>query len=130
DEPTTALDVALRGQILDLLDSLQQKHGMAVLMITHDLNLVRRFASRVIVMEQGRIVEQGQVAEVFARPQHPYTQSLVASKPVRDVDESPASDATLMEAKGLQVNYAVPLPGIKGWFRRGRFTAVRGANFR
>jgi len=59
DEPTTALDVTVRGQILDLLDRLQREHGMAVLMITHDLNLVRRFADRVAVMEQGRIVEQG-----------------------------------------------------------------------
>jgi len=62
DEPTTALDVTLRGQILDLLTGLQQKNGMAVLLITHDLNLVRRFADRVIVMENGHIVEQGRVA--------------------------------------------------------------------
>ncbi|MBE0475422.1 ATP-binding cassette domain-containing protein, partial [Rhodoferax sp.] len=85
DEPTTALDVSLRGQILDLLTSLQQSHGMAVLLITHDLNLVRRFAERVIVMENGWIVEQGPTAEVFAQPKHAYTQRLIASKPVRDV---------------------------------------------
>jgi microcin C transport system ATP-binding protein len=70
DEPTTALDVTLRGQILDLLSRFQEKNGMAVLMITHDLNLVRRFADRVIVMENGHIVEQGTVANLFTRPQH------------------------------------------------------------
>ncbi|MDO8719728.1 MAG: ABC transporter ATP-binding protein, partial [Polaromonas sp.] len=77
DEPTTALDVTLRSQILDLLSDLQRKNGMAVLMITHDLNLVRRFADRVAVMENGHIVEQGPVADVFANPQHAYTRKLI-----------------------------------------------------
>lgn len=129
DEPTTALDVALRGQILDLLDALQRQNGMAVLMITHDLNLVRRFASRVIVMEQGRIVEQGAVAEVFARPQHPYTRSLIDSRPVRDVQDTPAGGQPLLQARSLRVAYPVPIPGVRGWFRRGEFVAVRGADF-
>jgi len=131
DEPTTALDVALRGQILDLLDGLQQKHGMAVLMITHDLNLVRRFASRVVVMENGCIVEQGPVAQVFAQPQHPYTRSLIDSRPVRDVQELPqqAGAPALLQARGLRVGYPVPLPGLRGWFRRGEFVAVQGADF-
>ncbi|MBI2747631.1 MAG: ABC transporter ATP-binding protein [Burkholderiales bacterium] len=131
DEPTTALDVALRGQILDLLDGLQQKHGMAVLMITHDLNLVRRFASRVVVMENGCIVEQGPVAQVFAQPQHPYTRSLIDSRPVRDVQELPqqVGAPALLQARGLRVGYPVPLPGLRGWFRRGEFVAVQGADF-
>jgi microcin C transport system ATP-binding protein len=131
DEPTTALDVALRGQILDLLDGLQQRHGMAVLMITHDLNLVRRFASRVIVMEGGRIVEQGPVAEVFASPQHHYTRSLIDSRPVRDVRDAAPSDGApaLLRARGLRVAYPVPIPGLRGWFRRGEFVAVQGADF-
>jgi len=131
DEPTTALDVALRGQILDLLDGLQRKHGMAVLMITHDLNLVRRFAGRVIVMENGCIVEQGPVADVFARPQHPYTRSLIDSRPVRDVQEPPRHGGApaLLQARGLRVGYPVPLPGLRGWFRRGEFVAVQGADF-
>ncbi len=129
DEPTTALDVALRGQILDLLDALQRRHGMAVLMITHDLHLVRRFASRVIVMEQGRIVEQGPVSEVFARPQHPYTRSLIDSRPVRDVVEEPAAAEPLLRARGLRVSYPVARPGLRGWFRRGEYVAVQGADF-
>jgi microcin C transport system ATP-binding protein len=129
DEPTTALDVTLRGQILDLLDDLQQKNGMAVLMITHDLNLVRRFADRVIVMENGHIVEQGSVAEVFARPQHGYTQRLIASVPVRDVAQSVADPEAqpILQARHLRVSYPTPLPGLRGWFKRGEFVAVHDA---
>ncbi|QIM52104.1 ABC transporter ATP-binding protein [Hydrogenophaga crocea] len=129
DEPTTALDVSLRGQILELLAELQRAHGMAVLLITHDLNLVRRFADRVAVMEKGQLVEQGTVAEVFERPQHAYTRKLLASRPERAVDESPApaSAAPALQAEGLRVDYPVPLSGFKGWFRKGVFTAVQNA---
>lgn len=131
DEPTTAMDVTLRGQILDLLADFQRKNGMAVLMITHDLNLVRRFADRVIVMENGHIVEQGAVSDVFARPQHSYTRRLIDSKPVRDVTElAPvAGKPAAMEARALRVGYSIPLPGLRGWFRRGEFVAVQGADF-
>ena len=132
DEPTTALDVTLRGQILDLLDDLRQHHGMAVLMITHDLNLVRRFADRVIVMENGHIVEQGPVAEVFANPQHAYTKKLIDSRPVRDVVEQPVNPSQaipMLQAQALRVGYPVPLGGVKGWFRKGEFVAVQGADF-
>ena len=132
DEPTTALDVTLRGQILDLLDGLRQHHGMAVLMITHDLNLVRRFADRVIVMENGHIVEQGPVAEVFANPQHAYTKKLIDSRPVRDVVGQPANPSQaipMLQAQALRVGYPVPLGGVKGWFRKGEFVAVPSADF-
>ncbi|MFP5486492.1 MAG: ABC transporter ATP-binding protein, partial [Gammaproteobacteria bacterium] len=133
DEPTTALDVTLRGQILDLLSDLQRKgnagEGMAVLLITHDLNLVRRFADRVAVMEQGELVEQGSVAEVFRAPQHAYTQRLIASQPRRDVLEAhlPAGADPVVQAKDLRVVYPTPLPGIRGWFKKGEFVAVQGA---
>jgi microcin C transport system ATP-binding protein len=129
DEPTTALDVTLRGQILDLLSDLQRKNGMAVLLITHDLNLVRRFADRVAVMEAGHIVEQGAVEEVFAQPKHPYTRRLIDSRPQRDVQEAPAEGAPVLRAGGMRVSYPVVLPGIAGWFRKGRFEAVKGADF-
>jgi microcin C transport system ATP-binding protein len=129
DEPTTALDVSLRGQILELLVRLQQSHGMAVLLITHDLNLVKRFADRIIVMENGCIVEQGKTADVFAQPQHAYTQRLIASKPVRDVVEPPADAPAVMRAQGLRVVYPTPLAGVRGWFRHGQFVAVQGAGF-
>ena len=131
DEPTTALDVTLRGQVLDLLGDLQRSHGMAVLMITHDLHLVRRFADRVAVMENGVLVESGTVAEVFANPQHPYTRKLLDSRPTRDAAEAPAtaSAPVVLEAKGLQVAYPVPQPGFKGWFKSGRYEAVKAAQF-
>lgn len=132
DEPTTALDVTLRGQILDLLGELQQRNGMAVLLITHDLNLVRKFADRVAVMENGHIVEQGSVAEVFARPQHPYTRKLIDSKPQRDglAAAGAAADAPVtMKADGLRVAYPVPIPGVRGWFRHAEFVAVKDASF-
>ncbi|MDB5851262.1 MAG: microcin transporter ATP-binding protein [Rhodoferax sp.] len=131
DEPTTALDVTLRGQILQLLADLQKKNGMAVLLITHDLNLVRKFADRVAVMEAGHIVEHGPVARVFADPQHPYTKKLIHSRPVRDV--APAVHdrqmAPVMQAKNIRVSYAVPKPGIEGWFKKGEFVAVQDASF-
>ena len=131
DEPTTALDVTVRSQILDLLADLQQKNGMAVLMITHDLNLVRRFATRVAVMENGYIVEHGAVEEVFSNPQHAYTRKLIGSTPTRDVQEvSPdLSLPAVMKAKDLRVSYSVSVPGFKGWFKAGRFVAVQGASF-
>ncbi len=128
DEPTTALDVTLRQQILDLLGDLQKSHQMAVLLITHDLNMVRKFADRIAVMENGYIVEHGTVAEVFANPQHAYTQRLLASKPVRDVAEV-AQTELVLAAKDLRVGYPIPKPGFKGWFSKGEFVAVRRASF-
>jgi microcin C transport system ATP-binding protein len=130
DEPTTALDVTLRAQILDLLADLQRHTGMAVLLITHDLNLVRKFADRVAVMEKGHLVEQGPVAQVFADPQHPYTRRLIDSRPERDVQEGAPGGAPVMQARAVQVSYPVPVPGLRGWFRRGEFVAVKGADFR
>jgi microcin C transport system ATP-binding protein len=129
DEPTTALDVTLRGQILGLLADLQRQTGMAVLLITHDLNLVRKFADRVAVMENGYLVEEGAVGGVFSHPQHAYTRRLIDSRPTRDVDAPTAEAPPVMHARALQVSYPVRLPGVRGWFRRGAFTAVRGADF-
>nr|WP_259169533.1 dipeptide ABC transporter ATP-binding protein [Comamonas sp. BIGb0152] len=128
DEPTTALDVSLRGQILELLSDLQRQTGMAVLMITHDLPLVRHFADRVAVMEKGRLVELGPVAEVFADPQHAYTQKLLASTPQRQVVARQPEAPPVLQTRDLRVAYATPLPGIAGWFRKGRFEALRGAS--
>ncbi|MFT4265733.1 MAG: dipeptide ABC transporter ATP-binding protein [Xenophilus sp.] len=132
DEPTTALDVTLRIQILDLLERLQGEHGMAVLLITHDLNLVRRFADRVAVMETGRLVEQGAVAGVFAAARHPYTRRLIDSRPVRDVAPPPGGGEPVpaLEARRLRVGYPVPRPGLRGWFGRDAFVAVQGADLR
>ena len=130
DEPTTALDVTLRIQMLDLLADLQRQTGMALLLITHDLNLVRQFADRVAVMENGHLVEQGPVAGVFANPQHAYTRKLIDSRPARDVTEEAVGGAqAIMRAQGLQVGYPVPIPGIRGWFSKSEFVAVKQADF-
>jgi microcin C transport system ATP-binding protein len=127
DEPTTALDVAIRLQILELLEKLRAEAGMALLLITHDLNLVRRFADKVAVMEKGVLVEQGRTTQVIEHPQHPYTQKLVNSRPRRDV--AWPGDGRIVEVRGLSVSYPTRLPGIRGWFKSGRFTAVQGVDF-
>jgi ABC-type dipeptide/oligopeptide/nickel transport system ATPase component len=81
DEPTTALDVTIQAQIIDLLRQLQRERGMAVLFITHDLGLVAEFADRVVLMRHGAVVEEGPVQEIFAAPKHPYTRGLLACRP-------------------------------------------------
>ncbi len=114
DEPTTALDVSLRGQILDLLKELQlnsKEFEMSILLITHDLNLVRRFAQDVAVMHQGKLIEQGSVEEIFNRPQNAYTSSLVNSRPERLVSPLAPIAPVLLEAKGLTVSYPKPRQG-------------------
>lgn len=132
DEPTTALDVTIRAQIVDLLLDIQrdeaQKRGMAVLLITHDLNLVRRFARRVAVMERGLLVESGPVERVFEAPQHPYTQRLIASRPLRSVTPVLPIAPVLLDARDVSVSFATPMPGVRGWFRSGRFAAVSSAS--
>ena len=99
DEPTTALDVTIQAQILELLEDLQKEFSMAVLLITHDLNLVRRFADRVGVMQGGRIVEQGGLEEIFTAPREDYTRTLLGSRPERRVD--PAETVRLRQAPRL-----------------------------
>lgn len=85
DEPTTALDASVQKTILDLLKRLQQQREMSILFITHDLGLISRFAARILVMYQGRIIEEGTVDQVFNSPRHPYTQGLIACRPPQDV---------------------------------------------
>ena len=126
DEPTTALDVTIQAQILALLDALQAEMGLALLFITHDLNLVRRFTHRVGVMERGRLVETGPTEQVFAAPQHAYTRRLLASRPRRLVQPIAADAPRLIEAKGLRVSYDIA----RGWFRHRRFDAVRQATLK
>lgn len=131
DEPTTALDASLRLQMLNLLAALQAKTGMAVLLITHDLALVRHFADHVAVMEKGQLVEQGPLTQVFARPQHPYTQKLLDSRPSREglVQVEPGQAKSLLQAQGLCVRYPTAVAGWRGWFRKDHFTAVHAADF-
>jgi oligopeptide/dipeptide ABC transporter ATP-binding protein len=87
DEPTTALDVTIQAQILELLDELRRTRELAVLLITHDLGVVAEVADRVAVMYTGRIVEESPVEELFARPKHPYTEGLLRSVPKLTIEE-------------------------------------------
>ena len=124
DEPTTALDVTVQAQILALLKDLQRELGMAILFITHDLGIVRRFADRVCVMRHGRIVEQGPVAEIFERPQDPYTIELMAAEPRRETRAADEDAPVIMETDDLKVWFPVK----RGLLRRtvGHIKAVDG----
>jgi len=130
DEPTTALDVTIQAQILELLEDLQKEFSMAVLLITHDLNLVRRFADRVGVMQGGRIVEQGGLEAIFTAPREDYTRTLLGSRPERRVD--PAETARLRQASRLvgltQIRCTFPIRS--GFWRKqvGEVKAVDDAS--
>ena len=116
DEPTTALDVTVQAQILELLADLQREMGLAVLMITHDLPLVRRFAEDVVVMRHGEVVERGSVEAVFAHPEHAYTRLLLESAPVRDLVAVPEAEAApVLEAQAVG---CVRAGQDGGWFKR------------
>lgn len=123
DEPTTALDVTIQAQILALLDELQQELGMALLFITHDLNLVRRFTHRVGVMERGKLVEMGDTASVFGNPQHAYTRKLLASRPQRVVRPVAVDAPVLLAGRDVGVRFS----SADGWFRKRHFQAVHSA---
>jgi microcin C transport system ATP-binding protein len=107
DEPTTALDVTIQAQILKLLKDLQARFGMALLLITHDLTIVRKMADRVIVMTEGQIVERGKTADIFSTPQHPYTKKLLAAEPKGAPQPADASHQKLMEACNLRVWFPI-----------------------
>ena len=107
DEPTTALDVTIQAQILKLLGDLQARLKMALLLITHDLTIVRRIAERVCVMSQGEIVEQGRVGDVFHRPAHPYTRHLLDSEPRDRPEPAPAQAPALLEASDARVWFPI-----------------------
>ena len=125
DEPTTALDVAVQAQILDLLSRLQEEHGMTMLYITHDLNLVRRFADDVAVMRNGRILETGKAAEVFANPQHEYTKMLLNAGTTRRVAPLPENPATVLKAEHV----AFSVKESDGWFKKRDKTILNPISF-
>jgi microcin C transport system ATP-binding protein len=139
DEPTTALDVTIQAQILKLLKELQQELGMAMLMITHDLGIVRKMADKVCVMTHGEIVEQGNEEEIFERPQHPYTQRLLAAEPKGRPITAAADAPVVMQGdevkvyfpirKGLlkrTVDYVRAVDGISVTVREGHTVGVVG----
>jgi microcin C transport system ATP-binding protein len=127
DEPTTAVDVTIQAQLLKLLAELQDKLGMAILFITHDLNIVRKIAHRVCVMQKGKIVEAGPVEEIFTHPQHAYTQHLLAAEPKGKPSTRVPDAAPILSARDLKVWF--PIKG--GVFRRtqGYVKAVDGIDF-
>ncbi|AVH40228.1 ABC transporter ATP-binding protein [Agrobacterium tumefaciens] len=107
DEPTTALDVTVQAQILELLSDLKTKHGMSMLFITHDLGIVRKFADRVCVMTKGKIVETGTVEQVFNDPQHAYTRHLLAAEPKGEPPHSDASKPVVMQGDDIKVWFPI-----------------------
>jgi microcin C transport system ATP-binding protein len=107
DEPTIALDVTIQAQILDLLKRLQQEMHMAMLWITHDLGIVRKMADRVYVMNQGQIVEEGQTADIFKAPKHPYTRHLLAAEPKGKPPTENSSGPIIVETDDLKVWFPI-----------------------
>jgi microcin C transport system ATP-binding protein len=128
DEPTTALDVTIQAQILTLLKDLQRRLGMAMLLITHDLTIVRKVADRVCVMTDGEIVEAGPVARLFEHPQHPYTRHLLAAEPKGKPPVRAPDAPVVMAAEQVKVHFPIQ----RGLLRRtvGHVKAVDGVDVR
>lgn len=126
DEPTTALDVTIQAQILDLLKEIQKRRNMAILFITHDLGIVRRLADRVCVMTKGQIVEQGAVKDIFTSPQHDYTKKLLAAEPKGIAEPLPQTARLLFKADHLKIWFPIK----RGFLQRtvGHIKAVDGVS--
>ncbi len=131
DEPTTALDVTVQARILGLLKQLNRERGLAIILISHDLGVVADICSRVVVMRNGEVVEQGPIDDVINRPQHPYTRLLVDSQPSRrayaGAKTEPAHPAPLLSVEGLSVSFPVRRGLVDGFAAKaGPFLALDG----
>ena len=128
DEPTTALDVTIQAQILELLGDLQRRSGMAILLITHDLGIVRRVADRVYAMTDGEIVEEGATEEIFTKPRHPYTRRLLAAEPRGEPAPVDKNAPEVVRTRDLKVHFPIR----RGFLRRtvGHVKAVDGVSLR
>ncbi|QMU58946.1 MAG: dipeptide ABC transporter ATP-binding protein [Boseongicola sp.] len=127
DEPTTALDVTIQAQILELLAELQQKLGMSMLFITHDLGIVRKFADRVCVMKDGEIVERGETREIFGNPQHAYTQTLLSAESTGVPDPVAGDAEVIAETDALRIWFPIQAGLLKRTV--GHIKAVNAATF-
>ncbi|HHY0587386.1 ABC transporter ATP-binding protein [Vibrio natriegens] len=115
DEPTTALDVTVQANILRLIKNLQEKTGMSVLLITHDLTIVRQFADYIYVMKRGEVVEHGATENIFTKAEHPYTKMLIDSEPKGVASPVPQASPVILHAEKMRVEFKL---GKKGWFSR------------
>lgn len=124
DEPTTALDVTVQAQILQLIDALKQKYGMGVILITHDLTVVRQFADQVYVMQHGQVKESGTVTQIFENPQHAYTRRLLASEPKGVANPLDETDDIVLQGQNVRVQFMLR----KGGAFRGSFHPLVAVN--
>jgi peptide/nickel transport system ATP-binding protein len=124
DEPTTALDVTVQAEILNLIKALKEKNGMAVILITHDLTVVRQFADHVYVMQHGLVREEGPTEQVFSNPQHPYTRRLLGSEPKGQANPLQGTPETVLEGRNVRVTYTLR----KGGAFRGTFSDLQAVD--
>jgi peptide/nickel transport system ATP-binding protein len=124
DEPTTALDVTVQAEILNLIKALKEKNGMAVILITHDLTVVRQFADHVYVMQHGLVREEGPTEQVFSNPQHPYTKRLLGSEPKGHANPLLGQPETVLEGRDIRVTYTLR----KGGAFRGTFSDLQAVD--
>ena len=124
DEPTTALDVTVQAEILNLIKALKAKTGMAVILITHDLTVVRQFADHVYVMQHGVVREQGKTEQVFTNPQHPYTKRLLGAEPKGQANALDVGQDTVLSGKDVRVTYTLR----KGGVFRGTYSQLQAVD--
>ena len=124
DEPTTALDVTVQAEILGLIKALKEKTGMAVILITHDLTVVKQFADHVYVMQHGVVREEGPTAQIFGNPQHPYTKRLLGAEPKGRANPAEVSAETVLAGKNIRVTYTLR----RGGAFRGTYHALQAVD--
>ncbi len=124
DEPTTALDVTVQAEILNLIKALKEKTGMAVILITHDLTVVRQFADHVYVMQHGEVREEGPTEAIFSNPQHPYTQRLLGSEPKGEANALTGAPETVLAGRNVKVTYTLR----KGGAFRGSYSDLKAVD--
>jgi peptide/nickel transport system ATP-binding protein len=124
DEPTTALDVTVQAEILNLIKALKDRTGLAVILITHDLTVVRQFADHVYVMQHGEVREEGPTETIFTNPQHPYTKRLLGSEPKGQADPAQVGSETVLEGRNIRVTYNLR----KGGAFRGTWSKLQAVD--